>query len=582
MSRARVLGDPGSGFAVRARKLLRRPNGRILVSVRWLIGLTGAAAAALTFGACASLSGLSSFSEDNGDATTSSSSGGHPEGSVDGTTTDDSTPVNDAPSGDDGGDGGDGGCPGTFLACGDGSCVDPSTTSNCGACGNVCSGATYLCAPTDGVYSCSSMCPTNAPVPCNGGTCTDIGNDPNNCGGCGNVCTTSIANASPTCAAGVCSFKCDSGYNPCNGQCVSYTTAANCGGCNDDAGGHACTGGTVCAASDGGAYSCVSGCGSLALCNGACVDKTSTATNCGTCGHVCTTSDPNAMPVCVSSACTVSCNEGYTLCGSSCVLLNTVTNCGYCGVACSAEAGTPVCSAAAADGGADGGGPAACVSGCPAGQNFCGVTCVTEATDTQNCGSCGHACPSVANAQKTCAGGTCGFTCNSGYTLCNGACVNEQTDRNNCGSCGHVCAADSGTPACSAGTCVSGCPASTPTSCSGTCVDTTSDANNCGGCGTRCTTSVGNAHAVCQSSSCTFACNTNYTACNGACVNEQTDKNNCGGCGTGHVCGSGQSCQNGTCACVASACPACPLLSFPCCKNNNTACGCSFVGLGCN
>jgi hypothetical protein len=86
---------------------------------------------------------------------------------------------------------------------------------------------------------------------------------------------------------------------------------------------------------------------------------------------------------------------------------------------------------------------------------------------------------------------------------------------------------------------------------------------------------------VCQSSSCTFACNTNYTACNGACVNEQTDKNNCGGCGTGHVCGTGLSCQSGSCACVASGCPSCPVLEGPCCKNSTT-CGCAFFGLGCN
>jgi hypothetical protein len=540
------------------------------------------AAATLAFGACASISGLSAFSDkctDNcGDATTSSSSGGHADGSsIDSTVGDDGTGPDSPAAGDDGGDAST--CPGAMISC-NGVCIDPSSTANCGACGRACSGSTPYCSAPDGMYTCTASCPATQPVACPSGTCVDVTTDPANCAGCSMQCVTAVAHAHPTCSSSTCGFACDPGYNLCNGACVDFTSATSCGGCPGDGGTHVCSGATpVCAAGDGGAYACSNGCPpGQKLCGGTCVDTTSTATSCGGCASgdggafVCKTNDPNGEPVCVNSSCTVSCNTGYTLCGSSCAALDTNSNCGFCGVACSAEAGTPVCSAT----GGDGGGPG-CVSGCPSGQSFCGGACVDKQTDPLNCGtsSCGNKCTTnVANAHVTCAAGACGFACNTNYTLCNGACVNITNDKNNCGTCGHACTG--ATPVCSSSACVTGCPAG-QANCSGSCVDETSDPNNCNGCGLKCTTGVSNAHAACQSSACTFACNTNYTACNGACVNEQTDKNNCGGCGSGHVCASGLSCSAGVCTCVASGCPGCAcILGGPCCNSNNT-CGCQGI-----
>jgi hypothetical protein len=73
-------------------------------------------------------------------------------------------------------------------------------------------------------------------------------------------------------------------------------------------------------------------------------------------------------------------------------------------------------------------------------------------TDANNCGGCGHQCPSfVANGTYVCAAGTCAIECNSTFTNCSGACVNLQTDRNNCGTCGHTCTVSQ---TCSSGSCI--------------------------------------------------------------------------------------------------------------------------------
>lgn len=53
--------------------------------------------------------------------------------------------------------------------------------------------------------------------------------------------------------------------------------------------------------------------------------------------------------------------------------------------------------------------------------------------------------------------------------------------------------------------------------CSGACVDTTRDPRNCGACGRACTTSVTNAHAACEATTCGFECAIGYARVGGGC-----------------------------------------------------------------
>ncbi len=82
-------------------------------------------------------------------------------------------------------------------------------------------------------------------------------------------------------------------------------------------------------------------------------------------------------------------------------------------------------------------------------------SCCALQSDLNNCGSCGHVCPSVpSNGYATCSSGTCSGTCNAGYTYCSPYCTNTSTDPANCGSCGHVCP---GNYNCNNGVCVNPC-----------------------------------------------------------------------------------------------------------------------------
>src|SRR5439155_5737326 len=96
--------------------------------------------------------------------------------------------------------------------------------------------------------------------------------------------------------------------------------------------------------------------------------------------------------------------------------------------------------------------------------------------NTANCGACGNACPSRANANATCSNSTYGFSCNAGFADCDGI------------------AAD-------------GCE-----------TNLTSSPANCGSCGNLCTTSDPNATPTCESSQCGSTCNPGFTLCNGVCV----------------------------------------------------------------
>lgn len=71
----------------------------------------------------------------------------------------------------------------------------------------------------------------------------------------------------------------------------------------------------------------------------------------------------------------------------------------------------------------------------------CGGVCTRTASDSANCGACGHSC-AAAMAGSSCLSGTC--QCGSGRTACPGAggattCAVTATDAANCGACGKQC-----------------------------------------------------------------------------------------------------------------------------------------------
>jgi hypothetical protein len=186
-----------------------------------------------------------------------------------------------------------------------------------------------------------------------------------------------------------------------------------------------------------------------------------------------------------------------------------------------------------------------CANPCKGGQ-FCNGICTNTSSNPNNCGGCGHVCPSG----LTCTNGVCG--CAPGLTLCNGVCTDTSSDPNNCGTCGTSCGSDpclggqcpppcpgrlQPFPWCGASDSSVSCPCPPGQECRPRCHRT------CGcdpfwpfcGCDTLCSTD-----SFCQ------PCAPGEVVCGGKCTDLSSDFFNCGACGT--VCGPGfTSCSNGTC-----------------------------------
>lgn len=277
-------------------------------------------------------------------------------------------------------------------------------------------------------------------------------------------------------------------------------------------------------------------------CNGACVDTSSDAANCGLCGHACATGEECVGSVCQlgqSASCTV---QGLTDCNGTCVDLTTdANNCGACGTVCASgeECIDSACSTMASP-------PA---TTCDQGLTDCNGVCVDLTTDTSNCGACGVACATG----ESCSGGACAATTDcaaQGLTDCNGVCVDIMTDAANCGACGAVCGTGE---ECGGGFCspaeqsqTADCSAQGLTDCGGTCIDIANDPNNCGGCGLVCPQGASCSAGVCISvqAPVTDCASQGLTDCGGVCVDITTDSVNCGGCGI--VCAT--QCSGGVCS----------------------------------
>lgn len=341
-------------------------------------------------------------------------------------------------------------------------------------------------------------------------------NNVNHCGGCGVACSTN--HGVPTCAGGACGITCDAGFADCD------RSASN--GCE--------------------------------------VDTRASVAHCGMCGRAC--SLPNATAVCAAGACAVaSCATGFADCdgrtdnGCEVDLRTSVANCGACSRACTVTNGTAGCAAGAC-----------VVANCSTGYGDCDRNAANGceaslATDAANCGACGRAC-SLPNTTASCRAGACAVaSCAAGFADCDGRAdsgceVATTRDTAHCGLCGTRCATGqacdrgrcvscgaAGTPPCTAGGCIS------TTNCSGVCRDLLTDPGNCGSCGSTCSTRA-NAAPSCDAGVCRLVCAAGFGNCdgndaNGCETNLRSSNTACGGCAI--RCQGGQTCQSGSCECVA-------------------------------
>jgi hypothetical protein len=159
-----------------------------------------------------------------------------------------------------------------FTRCGD-LCVDTRTSNNhCGTCGSACR---PLQACVSGVCRCPVGSVANAE-----GNCVSLASDPLNCGMAGRAC-----NTDQYCAGGRC--VCRMGWTQAGSRCTDLRSdASNCGrvgqvcpnmGMNPN---NTCING-VCTRNN----NCNGD--NTAVCNNACVDRSTDERNCGGCGNAC-------------------------------------------------------------------------------------------------------------------------------------------------------------------------------------------------------------------------------------------------------------------------------------------------------
>lgn len=285
-------------------------------------------------------------------------------------------------------------------------CETPlNTTSNCRACGTVCSpmNAAARCEATGCGYSaCSSAdfgdCDGNRVNGCETSLTTT-----SNCRACGTTCNP--MNATARCEATACGYStCSTDFGDCDGNRIngceaSLSTTTRCGACSTDCTMLARVGTVTCGGGAGARVCSISTCASnYANCDGmvgnGCETTLSTLTNCTGCGDTC--SFTNAAESCATGACVMgACDMGFLNCD-----------------------------------GMTGNGCETAISG-----SACGAGCV-------DCTS--H--PNVASA--SCSAGTCTYVCAAGFADCNlgmPGCETDVRTVTNCGACGNACGMDSGT-----------------------------------------------------------------------------------------------------------------------------------------
>ena len=167
-------------------------------------------------------------------------------------------------------------------------------------------------------------------------------------------------------------------------------------------------------------------------CDGACVDVSTSITNCGACGHDCNTSKPlhAKTMTCAESQCTivdcddgylanadrcVSCHEldGWAMCNSKCIQIDSDNNnCGDCGKKC--DEGL------------------SCVNSQCIGNTTCSGVATNTDSSLDHCGKCDNRCPNG----KTCIDGQC--VTGYGKAYC-GTDILQIGDIDQCSGCGDKC-----------------------------------------------------------------------------------------------------------------------------------------------
>jgi len=203
--------------------------------------------------------------------------------------------------------------------------------------------------------------PVTTPAPTTTNTTTSPGKTPT---------ATAPASGTDTTTCPVCQQR-------SNGACVPAADNTLCGE------GHLCCGG-VCGFVGSDPKNCGT-CGNVCsggCCQGTCVDTSSDPNNCGSCGKVCPAAQPGFVSACSAGTCFFerqqACSSGLAYCNGACVDTSSdANNCGLCGNVCPAD--HPLCSGGicAADHRTGGTGGGATI--CPTGQINCGGTCVRAA-----------------------------------------------------------------------------------------------------------------------------------------------------------------------------------------------------------
>ena len=275
------------------------------------------------------------------------------------------------------------------LCCG-GICEPLGVQNSCGAtCAASCSLAYEVC--TAGACACPSSLPNSCPP-----SCVDTSSDPNNCGHCNTHCTTTDPHAvGVECSSGECRPVCATSYpSDCSGVCTNlHDDNNNCGTC-----GTKCTGGRTCSSKS---CQCLSAADPDDCGGASCTNLKTDNNNCGKCGLECSKVNPNATGTCNGSGeCTLVCNAGYKSCtaGKPCVdVMGTDdANCGNCNTPCATS--NPMMTAACTAG--------TCVVSCQA-KYTCPNACTDKETDVNNCGTCGHQCPTPEGGVAACDAGVC-------------------------------------------------------------------------------------------------------------------------------------------------------------------------------